>query len=283
MQELSAYHCFGGQQRRFSHTSSSLNCDMAFSVFLPPQAKQQKLPVVYWLSGLTCNDENFVLKAGAQRYASEQGLILVMPDTSPRGEGVPDAVDGAYDLGLGASFYVNATQEPWAEHYRMYDYIVNELPALLAENFPVDPARASIAGHSMGGHGALTLGLRNPQQYISVSVFSPICSSINSPWGQKALASYLGENKNDWLPYDALALLENSQHCPPILIDQGEADEFLSEQLHPELFEQACEKKSREGTPYPVTLRRHPGYDHSYFFIATFIGEHIAFHAQHLA
>lgn len=282
MQQLSSYHCFGGQQQRFSHKSSSLNCDMTFSVFLPPHAEQRKRPVLYWLSGLTCNDENFVLKAGAQRYASEQGLILVMPDTSPRGNGVPDDANGAYDLGLGAGFYVNATQQPWAEHYQMYDYIVEELPTLLAAHFPVDPMRASIAGHSMGGHGALTLGLRNPQQYASVSAFSPICSAINSPWGQKALGNYLGENKNDWLAYDALSLLESSQHCPPILIDQGEADEFLGEQLHPELFEQACERKSHEGTAYPITLRRHPGYDHSYFFIATFIGEHIAFHVRHL-
>ena len=282
MQQLSSYHCFGGQQQRFSHKSSSLNCDMTFSVFLPPHAEQRKRPVLYWLSGLTCNDENFVFKAGAQRYASEQGLILVMPDTSPRGNGVPDDANGAYDLGLGAGFYVNATQQPWAEHYQMYDYIVEELPALLAAHFPVDPMRASIAGHSMGGHGALILGLRNPQQYASVSAFSPICSAISSPWGQKALGNYLGENKHHWLPYDALSLLESSQHCPPILIDQGEADEFLGEQLHPELFEQACERKSHEGTPYPITLRRHPGYDHSYFFIATFIGEHIAFHVRHL-
>ncbi len=278
MQQLSAYHCFGGQQLRFSHNSSSLNCSMTFSIFLPPQAEQKKLPVLYWLSGLTCNDENFVLKAGAQRYASEQGIILVMPDTSPRGEGVPDDVDGAYDFGLGAGFYLNATEQPWAEHYRMYDYIVEELPTLLAENFPIDPARASISGHSMGGHGALTLGLRNPQKYCSVSAFSPICSAINSPWGQKALGNYLGNNKDDWLQYDALHLLETSQHCPPILIDQGEADDFLADQLHPELFEQACAKQSA----YPVTLRRQPGYDHTYFFIATFIGEHIAFHARHL-
>ncbi len=278
MQALSAYQCFGGQQLRFSHHSSSLSCAMTFSLFLPPQAQEKKLPVLYWLSGLTCNDENFVLKAGAQRYASELGIIIVTPDTSPRGEGVPDDADAAYDLGLGAGFYLNATEQPWPEHYRMYDYIVEELPTLLAANFPVDPARASIAGHSMGGHGALTLGLRNPQQYASVSAFAPICSAINSPWGQKALGNYLGNNKDDWLQYDALHLLETSQQCPPILIDQGEADDFLAEQLHPELFEQACAKHPA----HPITLRRQSGYDHSYFFIASFIGEHLAFHARHL-
>ncbi|MEZ0120957.1 MAG: S-formylglutathione hydrolase [Candidatus Reddybacter sp.] len=278
MKQLSSYQCFGGQQLRFSHSSSSLNCDMTFSVFLPPQAEQKKLPVLYWLSGLTCNDENFVLKAGAQRYASELGVIIVTPDTSPRGEGVPDDADGAYDFGLGAGFYLNATQQPWAAHYRMYDYIVDELPAVLAENFAIDPTRASIAGHSMGGHGALTLGLSNLQKYSSVSAFSPICSAINSPWGRKALGNYLGNNKDDWRQYDALYLLETSQYCPPILIDQGEADDFLAEQLHPELLEQVCAKQPA----YPLTLRRHPGYDHSYFFIASFIGEHIAFHARHL-
>ncbi|MBL4781157.1 MAG: S-formylglutathione hydrolase [Porticoccaceae bacterium] len=283
MQQLSSYRCFGGQQQRYSHNSSSLNCTMTFSVFLPPQAEHKKLPVLYWLSGLTCSDENFVIKAGAQRYASELGLILVMPDTSPRGEGVPDDVDGAYDFGLGAGFYLNATQQPWAEHYRMYDYIVDELPALLATNFAIDPNRASIAGHSMGGHGALTLGLRNPHQYASLSAFAPICSAIKSPWGQKALSQYLGSNRQDWLQYDALYLLESSTYCPPILIDQGEADDFLVEQLQPELFEQACERQLRQGEAYPLTLRRQPAYDHSYFFIASFIGEHIAFHARHLA
>jgi len=246
MQKLSAYQCFGGQQLRFSHESTSLNCAMSFSVFLPPQAQQKKLPVLYWLSGLTCNDENFVLKAGAQRYASELGIIIVTPDTSPRGEGVPDDADAAYDFGLGAGFYLNATEQPWAEHYRMYDYIVEELPALLAAHFPVDPARASIAGHSMGGHGALTLGLRNPQQYASVSALAPICSAINSPWGQKALGNYLGNNKDDWLQYDALHLLENSQQCPPILIDQGEADEFLPSNYVPN-----CLSKPVPLTPSP--------------------------------
>lgn len=278
MEQVSAYQCFGGQQLRFSHRSSSLNCAMTFSVYLPPQVQEKNLPVLYWLSGLTCNDENFVIKAGAQRYASEQGIIIVTPDTSPRGEGVPDDANGAYDMGLGAGFYLNATEQPWAAHYRMYDYIVEELPTLLAANLPVDPARASISGHSMGGHGALTLGLRNPQQYASVSAFAPICSAINSPWGQKALSNYLGTNKDDWLQYDALQLLEKNQHCPPILIDQGEADDFLAEQLHPELFAKACAKYPT----HPITLRRQPGYDHSYFFIASFIGEHLAFHARYL-
>ncbi|MBQ0721499.1 MAG: S-formylglutathione hydrolase [Gammaproteobacteria bacterium] len=282
MQKLSSHQCFGGQQLRFSHPSSRLNCDMSFSVFLPPNTDNKALPVLYWLSGLTCNDENFVTKAAGQRYASEHGIVLVAPDTSPRGDGVADDPEGAYDLGLGAGFYLNATRQPWAEHYQMYDYIVDELPALLAANFAIDSTRASIAGHSMGGHGALTIALRNPQRFRSVSAFAPICSPTNSPWGQKAFANYLGDNRDEWQQYDALHLLTQSESCPPILIDQGGADDFLTEQLGTDLLEKACAERASKGQAYPINIRRQAGYDHSYFFIASFIGEHIAFHAQHL-
>lgn len=278
MEKLSEAKCFGGQQLRFKHLSSSLSCDMVFSIYLPPQADQRAVPVLYWLSGLTCNDENFSNKAGAQRYAAEYGVALVIPDTSPRGDGVADDEDGAYDFGLGAGFYVNATQQPWAEHYQMYDYIVHELPALINRSFPVDHTKCSISGHSMGGHGALTIALKNPDRYQSVSAFSPICSPINCPWGEKALGGYLGtDNKADWESYDAVALLAKSDSTVPMLVDQGTADGFLEDQLKPQLLEQAAAAKD-----YPLELRMQADYDHSYYFISSFIGDHIRFHAQYL-
>jgi S-formylglutathione hydrolase len=254
---------------------------MTFSVFLPEQLSTGadiKLPVLYWLSGLTCNDENFVQKAGAQKLASELGLILVAPDTSPRGEGVPDDPEGAYDLGHGAGFYVNATQEPWKKHYQMYDYIVEELPELINRKFPANGERQGIAGHSMGGHGALTIGLRNPDKYKSISAFAPIVSPMNCPWGQKALGNYLGENKNEWLSYDAVSLVKNATRPIPILVDQGSADEFLENQLKPSLLVEVC---SQVG--YPLNYNQRDGYDHSYFFITSFIENHLQFHSALLA
>ncbi len=277
MEKTGANRCFGGQQLRYRHASGVLGCDMTFSVYLPPQAKEGPVPVLYWLSGLTCTDENFVTKAGAQRYAAAHGIALVAPDTSPRGEGVPDDPEGAYDFGLGAGFYVNATQEPWRRHYRMYDYVVDELPALVVEHFPVNEARCGISGHSMGGHGALTIALQNPGRFRSVSAFAPICSPLRCPWGEKALGGYLGQDREAWRRYDTTALLAGARERLPVLVDQGDADDFLGEQLRTPLLEQA----SREAD-YPMTIRMQPGYDHSYFFIATFIGEHLAFHAQFL-
>ena len=277
MEQIGGNKCFGGQQQRFRHHSRVLGCDMTFSVYLPPRADKAPVPVVWWLSGLTCTDENFVTKAGAQRYAAELGLALVAPDTSPRGEGVPDDPEGAWDFGLGAGFYVNATEEPWRGHYRMYDYIVHELPDLVGQGFPVDLTRAGISGHSMGGHGALTIALRNPGRFRSVTAFSPICSPSRCPWGEKALGNYLGPDRGAWREYDASLLLGTSQERLPVLVDQGDADGFLAEQLRTELLDEACAKAG-----YPMTIRMQPGYDHSYFFIASFIGEHLDFHASHL-
>ncbi len=277
MEKIGANRCFGGQQLRYRHASETLGCDMTFSIFLPPQAEDGSVPVLYWLSGLTCTDENFVTKAGAQRYAEVLGIAVVAPDTSPRGEGVPDDPGGAYDFGLGAGFYVNATEEPWRRHYRMYDYLTDELPGLIAQHFPVDAARCSLAGHSMGGHGALTIALKNPGRFKSVSAFSPICSPMNCPWGEKALGGYLGPDRDAWRQYDTTQLLANVEERLPVLVDQGDADDFLEEQLRTPLLEQAA-----RDADYPMTIRMQPGYDHSYFFIATFIGEHLAFHAQFL-
>jgi len=266
--------CFGGWQDVYEHASESLGCTMRFAVYLPPQAEHGKLPVLYWLSGLTCTEQNFITKAGAQRYAAEHGVILVAPDTSPRGDDVADA-DG-YDLGKGAGFYVNATQSPWATHYRMYDYIVDELPALVEASFPVTDARA-ISGHSMGGHGALTIALKNPGRYRSVSAFSPIVAPSQVPWGEKAFGAYLGEDREAWKAYDTVALVAGAQERLPLLVDQGDADEFLQTQLKPELLQAAAEVAG-----HPLTLRLQPGYDHSYYFIASFIGDHIAHHARAL-
>jgi S-formylglutathione hydrolase len=277
MEQIGDIRSFGGRQLRFSHASKSLNCDMNFSVYLPPAAQQGPVPVLYWLSGLTCTDENFVQKAGAQQYAAQHGVAIVAPDTSPRGEGVPDDPEAAYDFGLGAGFYVNATQTPWSQHYRMYDYVVDELPALVTANLPLDGKRAGIFGHSMGGHGALTIALKNPDRYRSVSAFAPICSPLNCPWGHKALGNYIGNDREVWKQYDTIELIRTAERHLPVLVDQGEADNFLEEQLKTELLEQASAEAD-----YPMTIRRQPGYDHSYFFISTFIGEHIEFHIQHL-
>tara|TARA_B110000238_G_C16123101_1_gene437995 strand:+ start:283 stop:1116 length:834 start_codon:yes stop_codon:yes gene_type:complete len=277
MEQISANRSFGGQQLRYSHKSKVLNCDMTFSVYLPPQASDGPVPVLYWLSGLTCTDENFVTKAGAQRYAAECGIAIVTPDTSPRGEGVPDDPEAAYDFGLGAGFYVNATQGPWREHYRMYDYITQELPDLVQGNCPIDSTRVGISGHSMGGHGALTIALKHPGRFKSVSAFSPICSPVNCPWGEKALGHYLGEDREAWLEYDSCALVAKASEKLPILVDQGDADDFLKDQLQTHMLQEAADQAK-----YPMTIRMQEGYDHSYFFIASFIGEHIAFHARHL-
>ena len=266
--------CFGGWQDVYRHESAVLGCAMNFAIYLPPQAKTQKLPVLYWLSGLTCTEQNFITKAGAQRYAAEHGVILVAPDTSPRGDGVADA-DG-YDLGKGAGFYVNATQAPWSAHYRMYDYVVSELPALIEANFLATDARA-ISGHSMGGHGALIVALKNPGRYRSVSAFSPIVVPTQVPWGEKAFTAYLGDDREAWKAWDATALIADAQERLSLLIDQGDGDEFLAAQLKPELLQAAC-----EAAGHPLQLRLQPGYDHSYYFIESFIGEHIAHHADAL-
>jgi S-formylglutathione hydrolase len=277
LEEIGASRCFGGRQLRFRHQSQVLSCAMTFSVYLPPQVQDGPVPVLYWLSGLTCTDENFVNKAGAQRYAAAAGIALVAPDTSPRGEGVPDDPDAAYDLGLGAGFYVNATREPWQRHYRMYDYIVDELPALVTAQLPVDGSREALSGHSMGGHGALIIALKNPDRFRSVSAFAPICSPMHSPWGEKALDAYLGDDREQWRSYDAVELLTQGAAQLPILIDQGDADAFLAQQLKPDLLVAAAEQVGLD-----LPLRLHGGYDHSYFFIASFIGQHIEFHAGHL-
>jgi len=274
MQRIEQHACFCGRQEVWQHDSKTLNCKMNFAVYLPPQAEHGQCPVLYWLSGLTCTEQNFITKAGAQRYAAEHGMIIVAPDTSPRGEGV--ANDDAYDLGQGAGFYVNATQTPWAAHYRMYEYIVSELPALIEANFPANDKRA-ISGHSMGGHGALVIALRNPGRYRSVSAFSPIVAPSQVPWGEKAFTAYLGADRDAWKQYDATALIAGAQERLPLLIDQGQADEFLVNQLKPELLQAAC-----EAAGHPLTLRLQPGHDHSYYFIASFIGEHIAWHAAAL-
>jgi len=278
LEQISANAMFGGKQLKLKHQSSSLNCEMIFSVYLPPQADSVNVPVIYWLSGLTCTDDNFVQKAGAQQYAAEAGVAIVCPDTSPRGEHIPDDPEGAYDFGLGAGFYVNATQAPWSEHYHMYDYVTQELPQLLAgSDLPLDTDNCSIMGHSMGGHGALTIALKNAGKYKAVSAFSPICSPLNCPWGEKALGNYIGENKEDWAQYDACALIAGAEEKLHILVDQGQNDDFLSGQLKPELLQQACQDAN-----HPLTLRYQAGYDHSYFFIATFIEDHITHHAAAL-
>ena len=266
--------CFGGWQDVYRHRSEVLGCDMTVGVYLPPQVEQGPCPVLYWLSGLTCTEQNFITKAGAQRYAAEHGIILVAPDTSPRGEDVADAE--GYDLGKGAGFYVNATQDPWSKHYRMYDYIVDELPAWVEADPAASDARA-ISGHSMGGHGALTIALKNPGRYRSVSAFSPIVAPSQVPWGQKALAAYLGEDREAWTQYDASELVKVATEKLPLLIDQGDADEFLDGQLRPQLLQAAA-----EAAGHPLSLRMQAGHDHSYYFIASFIGEHIAHHAAAL-
>jgi len=274
MQRIESHASFGGQQQVWQHASSTLDCTMRFAVYLPPQAERGPCPVLYWLSGLTCSEQNFIQKAGAQRYAAEHGLILVAPDTSPRGDDVPD--DEGWDLGVGAGFYLDARRKPWAAHYRMHDYVVNELPALVDAHFPTTTARA-ISGHSMGGHGALVIALKHPGAYRSVSAFAPIVAPSRVPWGRRAFTAYLGEDERAWQAWDATALIANAGERLPLLVDQGGADEFLDSQLKPELLRAAC-----EAAGHPLTLRLQPGYDHSYYFIASFIGEHLAHHARAL-
>lgn len=277
IERISTARCFGGAQQIFRHHSEMTGTPMRFSVFVPPQAERGPVPVVWFLAGLSCTEENFTVKAGAQRVAAELGLMLVAPDTSPRGDGVPDDPEGAYDLGLGAGFYLDAMAEPWAWHYRMESYIVRELPAVIEDHLPADMARQAIMGHSMGGHGALTLALRHPGRYASVSAFAPIASPMNCPWGQKALGAYLGPDRTRWRGHDACALIEDGARLPELLVDQGTADGFLESQLKPELLEAACERAA-----IPLTLRRREGYDHSYFFIASFMEDHLRWHAERL-
>lgn len=273
---VSEARCFDGVQGIYEHASAATGTTMRFSLYLPPQARSGPVPLLTWLSGLTCTEENFTVKAGAQRYAAESGVALLAPDTSPRGLGLPGE-DDSYDFGSGAGFYVDATQQPWARNYRMYTYITEELPSVVGAAFPLDMARQGIFGHSMGGHGALVCALRNPQRYRSVSAFAPIVAPSRVPWGTKALGGYLGEDRAAWRAYDASELVAASGWRDTILIDQGEADGFLDEQLQPEHFVSAAERAG-----VPVNLRLHAGYDHSYYFIATFVGQHIAHHAARL-
>jgi S-formylglutathione hydrolase len=277
MEIVSQSRCFEGRQLICRHASAETKTPMRFAVYLPPAAERGKVPAVWFLAGLTCTEENFTIKAGAQRTASRLGLMLIAPDTSPRGEGVPDDPDGAYDFGLGAGFYLDATEAPWSANYRMRSWIERELPALIEAELPADMSRQSIMGHSMGGHGALTVALRNPARFRAVSAFAPIVSPINCPWGVKALSNYLGPDRAAWRAYDACALIEDGARVPEILFDQGEADPYLAEQLKPELLEAACAKAGQ-----PLTLRRQPGYDHSYFFISSFIEDHLTWHAERL-
>ena len=266
--------CFGGWQDVYRHRSRAVDGEMCFAIYLPPQAQDQSVPALYWLSGLTCTEQNFITKAGAQRYAAEHGIALVVCDTSPRGEHVAD--DAAYDLGQGAGFYLNATVTPWSQHYRMYDYVAHELPALIEQHFPVTNKR-SISGHSMGGHGALTVALKNPGRYCSVSAFSPIVAPSRVPWGEKAFSTYLGSDRETWRAYDTTELVKTANEKIPLLIEQGDADEFLQTQLRPELLKEAA-----DAVGYPLEVRMRAGYDHSYYFVASFIGEHVAYHAEAL-
>lgn len=276
MELLEEHRCFNGWQQRWRHDSTTLNCAMTFSLFLPPSRDGVTPPVLYWLSGLTCNDENFATKAGAQRVAAELGIALVIPDTSPRGDDVAD--DAGYDLGKGAGFYLNASEAPWASHYRMYDYISQELPALIQREFKVGE-RCAISGHSMGGHGALIMALKNPGKYVSVSAFAPIVNPASVPWGRKAFTAYLGEDESRWQEWDSCALLlqARAEQACPTLIDQGDSDQFLADQLQPAVLAEAARQRD-----WPLTLRIQPGYDHSYWFIASFIEDHLRFHAEHL-
>ncbi len=274
MQKTKSYKQFDGYTNYYSHESKVTGTKMNFAAYLPPGAEGKKLPVLYWLSGLTCTEENFITKAFAQIFAKKFGIVVVAPDTSPRGAGVAGE-DDSYDLGSGAGFYVDATNGAWAKNYKMYSYVTQELRELVEKNLPVDGKRSGISGHSMGGHGALVLGLRNPELYKSISAFAPICAPSKAPWGQKAFTAYLGERQHPWAQYDATELVHASRSHTPILIDQGLDDEFLKEQLMTDVFEKAC-----KDTGYPALIRRRAGYDHSYFFISTFIEEHFAFHAE---
>ncbi|HEY4771829.1 MAG TPA: S-formylglutathione hydrolase [Steroidobacteraceae bacterium] len=276
---ISQHRSFGGVVGFYRHDAATTKCAMRFGVFTPPQAQKGRVPLLYYLAGLTCTEETFMIKAGAQRTAAELGLMLVTPDTSPRGVKIPGDSE-SWDFGVGAGFYVDATEAPWSANYRMYSYITQELPALIEGNFPADPERRGIFGHSMGGHGALVLALKNPGRYRSISAFAPIAAPKSCPWGQKAFSGYLGPDQGQWSAYDATELMgqvKDAARRPPILIDQGLADQFLEQQLHPHLFEEACRKVG-----YPLTLRRQAGYDHSYYFISTFIEEHLRHHARTL-
>jgi S-formylglutathione hydrolase len=277
LETVSTNACHGGTQGVYRHTSSATGTDMTFSVFVPPHAEGAKLPVVWYLSGLTCTHANVTEKGEFRAACAELGLIFVAPDTSPRGEGVADDAEAAYDFGLGAGFYVNATEQPFAAHYRMRDYIEAELPALVAAHFPVDMARQAITGHSMGGHGALTIALRNPDRFKSVSAFAPIVSPLNCPWGHKALGGYLGADQSAWREYDACALIADGARVRDLLVDQGMADNFLAEQLKPELLQAVCDAAGQK-----LTLRMQPGYDHSYYFISSFMADHLRWHHARL-
>ncbi|CDY78213.1 S-formylglutathione hydrolase [Caballeronia glathei] len=271
------HRSFGGVQRTYRHDSESIGLPMRFSAYLPPQASSARVPALFYLAGLTCTEETFPIKAGAQRYAAEHGIALIAPDTSPRGAGVPNE-SAAWDFGVGAGFYLDATEEPWSKHYRMHSYVTRDLREAVVRELPVQGDRLGIFGHSMGGHGALVLALRNPGMYRSVSAFAPIAAPSRCPWGVKAFSGYLGEDREAWKAYDASELVRGAsaaRFAEGILIDQGLADQFLAEQLYPEVFERAAAAAGQ-----PVTLRRHEGYDHGYYFIATFIGEHIAHHAR---
>ncbi|MDX1802464.1 MAG: S-formylglutathione hydrolase [Alcanivorax sp.] len=273
---ISATKSFGGWLKRYKHHSRVLNSEMIFAIYLPPAAEEQKVPLLWWLSGLTCSDENFMQKAGAQRRAAELGLAIVCPDTSPRGTDLPGEHD-SYDFGSGAGFYVNATRSPWSQHYRMYDYVTSELPALVSQHFPLN-GRQSISGHSMGGHGALICALKNPGRYSSVSAFAPITHPGQCPWGEQAFTGYLGENREIWKDWDSCELIRKHGSDLPLLVDQGDADNFYHDgQLRPEDLQAACTESG-----VPLTLRMQPGYDHSYFFIASFIDDHLSYHYQQL-
>lgn len=276
METISEQKCFGGTQGIYRHESEMTGTPMQFAVYTPPGAESAPVPVLWFLSGLTCTEENFTVKAGAQRYAAEHGIMLVVPDTSPRGAGI-EGEDADYDFGTGAGFYLDAERPPWKDHYRMYSYITVELQELVTARFPADRGRQGITGHSMGGHGALTIGLKRPDVYRSISAFAPICAPMRVPWGQKAFSGYLGEDRAAWRQYDATELLRAGRSTGRILVDQGDADGFLADQLCPELLREACRETGQE-----VDIRLQRGYDHSYFFIATFVGDHVRFHRERL-
>jgi S-formylglutathione hydrolase len=278
LETVSEVKSHGGTQGVYRHASSATGTDMTFSVFVPPQPeKGEPLPLLWYLSGLTCTHANVTEKGEYRAACAEHGIIFVAPDTSPRGEGVPDDSAGAWDFGLGAGFYVDATEKPWAANYRMWSYVTEELPALVAEHFPIDLERQGITGHSMGGHGALTVALRHRGRFRSVSAFAPIVAPIQVPWGEKAFTSYLGQDRTTWREHDAVALIEDGARLPELLVDVGEADPFLEKELRPELLERACAEAG-----IPLTLRRQAGYDHSYYFISTFMADHVAWHAARL-
>lgn len=290
LEKVNESFCFGGQLQTYRHASKVNNCNMQFAVYLPPQYQQasenEPLPVLYWLSGLTCTEENFIAKAGAQQYAAKHGIVVIAPDTSPRGEDVPDDPDCSWDFGLGAGFYLDATEQPWAKNYNMYSYIISELPQLIGEHFAIDTDRQAISGHSMGGHGALSIALKNPKTFVSASAFAPIVAPSKVPWGHKAFSLYLGDNQQSWLNYDTCHLIANPPVIDenatdsikvPLLVSQGLADNFLAEQLQPQLLADVAAKHH-----HPLVLEQHENYDHSYYFISSFIGQHFDFHAKYL-